>query len=98
MLNKQGQRELAYIVKIDEVKALDGYDRIAHYRVNGWWCVAGKDDYQPGDLAIYIEVDSLCPYTPEFSFLDAAFLEDGKKRPDRHKIKTQKFCKGTAIS
>lgn len=99
MLNPiTNERELAYIVKVDEVKELPGYDKIAHYRINDWWCVSGKGDYQVGDLALYIEIDSLCPYTPEFSFLDMAFLEGGKKRPDRHKIKTQKFCKGTAIS
>lgn len=99
MLNpKTNERELAYIVRVDEVKELPGYDRIAHYRVNGWWCVAGKNDFKVGDLALYIEIDSLCPYTKYFTFLDEAFSEDGKKRPDRHKIKTQKFCKGTAIS
>ena len=99
MLNKAGQRELAYIVKVDEVRELEGYDRIAHYRVGGWWLVSGKGDYQVGDLALYIEIDSLCPYTEEFSFLDEKFDEEGIKiRPDRHKIKTQKFCKGKALS
>ena len=100
MINpKTNERELAYIVKVDEVKELEGYDRIAHYRVNGWWCVSGKGDYQVGDLAIYIEIDSLCPYTEEFKFLDEGFNEQGEKiRPDRHKIKTQKFCKGKAVS
>ena len=50
------ERELAYIVKVDEVRELEGYDRIAHYRVNGWWCVSGKGDYEVGDLAVYIEI------------------------------------------
>ena len=100
MINpKTKQRELAYIVKIDEVKELEGYDRIAHYRVGGWWLVSGKGDYQVGDLALYIEIDSLCPYTEQFKFLDEQFNEQGEKiRPDRHKIKTQKFCKGEAVS
>ncbi len=99
MINpKTQQRELAYIVRVNEVKELEGYDRIAHYRVNEWWCVAGKGDYKVGDLAVYIEIDSLCPYTEEFKFLDSVFFEDGTKKPDRHKIKTQRFCKGRAIS
>lgn len=99
MLNKKGQRELAYLVTVDEVREIEGYDRICQYRVGGWWLVSGKGDYQVGDTALYIEIDSLCPYTKEFAFLDEQFNENGEKiRPDRHKIKTQKFAKGKAIS
>lgn len=99
MLNNEGKRELAYIVTVDEIREIPGYDRIAHYRVNGWWCVSGKGDYEVGDPAIYIEIDSLCPYTDGFRFLDKVVDEEGNTvRPDRHKIKTQKFAKGTAIS
>lgn len=99
MLNQKGERELAYIVKVDERIEIPNYDRIAQYVVNGWKCVAGKEDFQPGDLAVYIEIDSLCPYTEEFSFLDKVVDEEGKTiRPDRHKIKTQKFAKGQYLS
>lgn len=99
MLNEKNQRELAYLVTVDEIREIPGYDRICQYRTGGWWCVSGKGDYQVGDIALYIEIDSLCPYTNEFAFLNEAFNEEGVKvRPDRHKIKTQKFAKGTAIS
>ena len=99
MLNEKNQRELAYLVTVDEIREIPGYDRICQYRTGGWWCVSGKGDYQVGDIALYIEIDSLCPYTDEFAFLNEAFNEEGVKiRPDRHKIKTQKFAKGTAIS
>lgn len=99
MLNEKNQRELAYLVTVDEIREIPGYDRICQYRTGGWWCVSGKGDYQVGDIALYIEIDSLCPYTDEFAFLNEAFNEEGAKvRPDRHKIKTQKFAKGTAIS
>ena len=99
MLNEKGIRELAYLVTVDEIREIPNYDRICQYRVGGWWLVSGKGDYQVGDTALYIEIDSLCPYTEEFAFLDEQFNDSGEKvRPDRHKIKTQKFARGTALS
>ena len=97
--NETKQRELAYLVTVDEIREIPNYDRICQYRVGGWWLVSGKGDYQVGDTALYIEIDSLCPYTQEFAFLDEQFNDSGEKiRPDRHKIKTQRFAKGTALS
>ena len=99
MLDNEGQRELAYLVTVDEIREIPNYDRICQYRVGGWWLVSGKGDYQVGDTALYIEIDSLCPYTQEFAFLDEQFNDAGEKiRPDRHKIKTQRFARGTALS
>lgn len=84
MLNPQtNQRELAYIVAIDEIKPIPNYDRVEHARVGGWWVIVKKDQFQVGDLAIYIEVDSRVPEQEPFMFLD-------KKN---FKVKTQKMCK-----
>lgn len=84
MLNKEGQRELAYIVSIDEIKAIDGYDRVEYARVGGWWIIVKKDQFKIGDMAVYIEVDSKVPASnPVFEFLE--------KRD--YKVKTQKMCK-----
>lgn len=88
MLNEKGVRELAYIVPIDEIRAIEGYDRIEHARVGGWWVVVRKEQFQVGDLAIYIEIDSKVPKRECFEFLE--------KRDN--KVKTQHFCKGKAIS
>ena len=33
MLNKNGQRELAYVVLIDEIMPIEGYDRVELARV-----------------------------------------------------------------
>ena len=49
MLNSNGIRELAYVVQVDAVEPIDGYDRIAYATVNGWHCVVGKD-IKAGDL------------------------------------------------
>ena len=68
MLNGN-KRELAYVVKVSEVKNLEGYDKVHYIRVNAWWCVAPKD-INIGDLVVYFEIDSLLPQNDNrFSFL-----------------------------
>lgn len=79
------KRALAYIVAIDEIKPIEGYDRVEYARTNGWWVVIGKaDNLQVGDKCIYFEVDSKVNAADErFAFLE--------KR--NYKIKTQRMCK-----
>lgn len=79
------KRELAYIVTIDEIQPIEGYDYVEYARTNGWWCIISKkDNLQVGDKCVYFEVDSkVNAEDPRFAFLD--------KR--HYKIKTQKMCK-----
>lgn len=84
MLNpKTGERELAYVVTIDEIRPIPGYDRVEHARTKGWWVIVRKDQFKVGDLAIYFEVDSKLPAKEPYKFLEAK----------HYKIKTQKMCK-----
>ena len=83
MLNKDGIRELAYVVAIDEIRPIPNYDRVEHARVGGWWVIVKKDQFKVGDLAIYIEVDAKVPEQEPFMFLE----------PKHFKVKTQKMCK-----
>ena len=80
-----GERALAYIVTIDEIKPIEGYDRVEYARTNGWWVIISKaDQLQVGDKCVYFEIDSKVPSEDErFAFLE-------KKH---YKIKTQKMCK-----
>ena len=80
-----GKRALAYIVTIDEIRHIEGYDRVEYARTNGWWCVISKNDnLKVGDKCVYFEVDSKVNAADErFAFLE--------KR--NYKIKTQKMCK-----
>ena len=80
-----GKRALAYIVTIDEIRPIEGYDRVEYARTNGWWCVISKNDnLKVGDKCVYFEVDSKVNAADErFAFLE--------KR--NYKIKTQKMCK-----
>ena len=80
-----GKRALAYVVTVDEIKPIEGYDRVEYARTNGWWVIISKnDDLHVGDKCVYFEVDSKVNSEDErFAFLE--------KR--NYKIKTQKMCK-----
>jgi len=84
MLNAQGERELAYLVKVDEINELPGYDRVESARVGGWRCIVPKGQFAPGTIGVYFEIDSLVPAdNPAFAFME--------KR--NYKVKSQKMCK-----
>ena len=74
-------RALAHIEKIHDIAPIEGADFIELVHVKGWQCVAIKGEFQEGDLAVYIEIDSKVPETEVFEFL----------RNKQFKIKTQKF-------
>lgn len=84
MLNKNSERELAYVVIIDGIEPIEGYDRVEHAIVGGWRVIVQKDQFKVGDPAIYFEIDSRVPADKEcFAFLE--------KR--HYKVKTLKMCK-----
>ena len=92
MLNEQGQRELAYVVTIDNIEPIVGSDNCEAAYVGGWHIMVRKNTFVPGDVAVYFEIDShLDTNKPEFAFLE-------KKHGN---IKTQKYTfggKGNFIS
>lgn len=80
------KRALAYTARVEEVKEISGYDRVEHARVGaGWWCIVSKsDNFKPGDLCVYFEVDSKVPANDDrFAFME--------KR--NYKVKTLRMCK-----
>ena len=84
MLNKDGVRELAYVVTIDNIEPIPGYDRVEWATVGGWKVIVQKGQFNIGDPAIYFEIDSKVPSNKEcFAFLE--------KR--HYKVKTLKMCK-----
>jgi hypothetical protein len=84
MLNANSERELAYVVIIDGIEPIPGYDRVEHAIVGGWRVIVQKDQFKVGDPAIYFEIDSRVPADREcFAFLE--------KR--HYKVKTLKMCK-----
>lgn len=83
MLNKNKERELAYLVKVDAITPMNA-DRLECAHIGGWHCVVGKDEFKVGDPAIYFEIDSQLPDVEPFSSME--FL-----RSKKFKIKTQKI-------
>lgn len=62
-------RKLASIQRIVDVRPIEGADRIEVATVLGWECVIKKDEFKPGDLVVYIEIDSKLPDIPPFEFM-----------------------------
>ena len=83
MLNKNGERELAYVVLVDGIEELPGYDHVENACIGGWRCIVPKGQFHVGDPGIYFEIDSRVPSNnPAFAFLE--------KR--KYKVKTLKMC------
>ena len=75
-------RKLAHIEKIEWLRPIEGADRIELAGVLGWQCIVKKDEFKIGDLAVYVEIDSIMPSdNPDFAFLE----------PKHYKIKTMKM-------
>ena len=87
MENKE--RALAHVEKIEWIRPIEGADNIELIGVLGWVCIAKKDEFNVGDMAVYIEIDSKCPETDE----RFAFLANKK-----FKVKTMKLGKFKVIS
>lgn len=85
MLNKNNERELAYVVRVNDIKPIQGSDNCECAVVNGWNVMVRKNTLKPGDLAVYFEIDSKLDITkPEFAFLISK----------KGHIKTQKYTFG----
>ena len=93
MINpKTKERELAYVVQIDDIQPIEGSDNCECAIVGGWHIMVRKNTYIPGSIAVYFEIDSKLPETAEW----AQFLA-----PKHYKVKTQKYTfggKGNFIS
>ena len=81
MLNKKNERELAYLAVVDAIEPIEGKDRVEAAVIGGWRTMVRKGLFKPGDIGIYIEVDSKTPEKAPFEFLSKY----------HYKVKTQKF-------
>lgn len=87
MLNKDGARELAYLVHIDAIEPIVGSDNCEAAVVGGWRVMVRKNTFSADDPAIYFEIDSkVDPENPAFGFLA------GK----HYAVKTQRYKFGGA--
>lgn len=75
-------RKLASIKIINDIRPIEGRDRIELAIVDGWSVIVKKNEFNIGDKCIYIEIDSVLPEKPEFEFL----------RSKNFRIKTMKMA------
>lgn len=78
-------RKLATVRVIDQVKAIEGADRIQAYRLGGWWVVDKINAHNVGDLVVYLEVDSWVPHEL------APFLSKGKEPREYNGVKGERL-------
>lgn len=83
------KRALAHIQLVHDIRPIEGADNIELVHVLGWTLIAKKGEFQEGDKAVYIEIDSQVPSNDErFAFLAAK----------HYKVKTYKLNKFGVIS
>lgn len=69
-------RKLASVVVIDEVNPIpDTSLACVTLMGKGWNIVTQKDEFQPGDYAVYFEIDSALPVEDRYEFLKARCLK-----------------------
>jgi RNA ligase (TIGR02306 family) len=91
-------RKLASIQKIKYVKPIPDADSIETVGILGWECVSNKGEFQPDDLCVYFEIDSLLPEIPEFEFLRKSCWNDSLKKFRLKTIKLRKqLSQGLAL-
>lgn len=79
-------RKLASIAEITYIKPIEGADAIECAIVNsGWPVVVKKGEYQVGDVAIYLEIDSWVPHEL------APFLSKGQEPREYNGVKGERL-------
>lgn len=79
-------RKLASIAEITYIKPIEGADAIECAIVNGGWpVVVKKGEYQVGDVAIYLEIDSWVPHEL------APFLSKGQDPREYNGVKGERL-------
>ena len=78
-------RKLATIRKIADILPIEGADAIEVAVVDGWKVVTKKGEYKPGDLAVYLEIDSWVPHEL------APFLSKGQEPREYNGVKGERL-------
>ena len=64
-------RKLASVVEIESVEPIPDTERlsVATMHGKGWKVVVGRNDFRPGEKAVYFEIDSYLPNEERYAFL-----------------------------
>lgn len=83
-----GKRALAYTVIVDAIDEIAGADNIALATVGGWKVIVKKEEFKPGDVAVFFEIDSKLPEINRYEFMVRK----------HYKVKTMKLGKFNVVS
>lgn len=86
-----GERRLATIRRVSKIEPIPGADRIVKATIDGWELVTQKENYKPGDLCLYFEIDAFLPVREEFEFLRKGCFKSTTNLGDGFRIKTIKL-------
>lgn len=78
-------RKLESIRKIAELNPIEGADAIEVATIDGWKVVVKKGDFQVGELAVYLEIDSWVPHAL------APFLSKGQEPREFNGVKGERL-------
>ena len=82
------------VVRIKEILPHPNADRLGIVYIGGYQCVVQKDSYKVGDLAIYIQPDTIVPEIKQFDFLwtgHKEFMATGIVPARTRRITVRKF-------
>lgn len=65
------------VVCIADILPHNNADKLEIIRIDGYQCVVQKGTFKPGDLAVYIQPDSVVPQTEPFRFIWGPYAEPG---------------------
>lgn len=80
-------RKLATVEVILDVQPIENANRIEVAKIRGWKVVVRKGEFQPGDICVYFEVDSVLPEDERFKFLADSWNE----RMQGYRLKTRRM-------
>jgi len=81
------------VVRIDEIHSHPNADTLGLVYIGGYQVVVKKDNYKVGDLAVYIQPDSIVPSTEPFKFLWADKEFVGEVPEKYRRITVRRFRK-----
>lgn len=84
-------RKLASAQTVSAILPIEGADSIELAQVEGWQVVVKKGEFQPGDLGVFLEIDSVPPDTEPFRFLWNKKPGEVVPRPANYRLKTCKL-------
>lgn len=85
-------RKLASIQRVVAIGPIEGADVIVRAQVQGWNLVTQKsNNFQPGDLVIYHEIDSLLPIGPEYDFMAKGGITTSADGSQGYRLRTIKL-------